>query len=645
MHKLDTLFPIAFSHSMMQSVWRCEMSFFRQHCQRLTTGHARSSDLIAGGHFAKACEIVRKSFYNDKLSIDNAIELGYNSIIDSQDTGDYIKSNRRLAICLKKHFKTFPLDNNLTPVKLSNGEHAIEYCLTGEHEVLTRSGWSRLDSLEKNIEILTWDKGILSWDTPYSYVEREYDGELIQIGGKFNVSCIGIPEHRVPLYNSRSGKFTTSTLGTLPSNSDQHILSAGWLSPDQGTSGDKDIMRLLVATQADGSFVKSSTGEHTGALSFGFTKERKINRLVELLDRLCLDYTVTEQASGVTYFYVPKNEVSDWLLEVMTTKKVFGWWMLQYNVEVLSSILDELKHWDGCVYDYGTVYSSKHEINVEVVQAIAAMCLKATTRQSQDVYRIIISSNPKHKVITCLKNKVVSHFTGKVYCPNVKSSYFMVRHEGKISITGNCFDFELGIEHPDIPGTSIRYKGLLDGLYEKTHLGKRVGTYVVDEKTCSSVFRVSGTQIVDVAKEEDKYKTEGQMIGYHWAARQLGLKPVGTLIYKIPLTKDFEPSFCLEIPINDYLVAIWSATLCNKIEELKDKYLFYKNSEHLPHYSFYPALTDSACVSYGRRCSFTDGCRYEGEDVMAMTHEQRVWDSTSKRDYTLKEYKQLKGIK
>ncbi len=335
MPKLDTLFPVAFSHSMMQTVWSCEMKFFRQHVQRLTNGHARSSDLIAGGHFAKACEIVRKSFYNDKLSIDEAIELGYNSIIDGQDTGDYIKSNRRIAICLKKHFKTFPLDNNLTPVKLANGEHAIEY----------------------------------------------------------------------------------------------------------------------------------------------------------------------------------------------------------------------------------------------------------------------------------------------------------------------SFDIELGIEHPDIPGTSIRYKGLLDGLYEKTHLGKRVGTYVVDEKTCSSVFRISGTKLVDIPKEEDRYKTDEQFISYHWAARQLGIKPVGTLVYKIPLTADFEPSFCLEIPITDFLIEIWSATLYNKIEELKDKYLYYKNQEHLPHYSFYPALTDSACVSYGRRCSFTDGCRYKGEDVMAMTHEQRVWDSASKRDYTLKEYKQLKGIK
>lgn len=336
MTKLDTLFPLTFSHSMMQTMWSCELKWFRLYCQRLVSGEARNPDLIAGGHFAKACEIVRKAYYNDKISVDNAIDLGYNSILESEDTGDYVKSNERVALSLKKYFQRFPLDNNITPIRLANGEHAIEY----------------------------------------------------------------------------------------------------------------------------------------------------------------------------------------------------------------------------------------------------------------------------------------------------------------------TFEFDLGIEHPDIPGTNIKYKGKLDGLYEKKHQGNRVSVYVVDEKTTGSVFRLQGTQLIDLVKEENKYKTEGQFIGYHWAARQLGVKTNASLIYKVPIMKEYEPAFCLEVPINDFMIDIWCSTLHNKIEELKDKYLYYKNEDRLPHYSFYPVLTDSACNSWGRNCAYVEGCKKkEGEEILGISFQQQVYDSKAKKSISLKEYKLNKGIK
>lgn len=125
------LFPVNFSSSMIDDTYKCEMSFFRQYCQRLTLGNEhRSSDLIAGGHFAKGCEIVRKSYYSKGLSIDDSIELGYNHILEAEDTGCDIKSNVRLALTLRRHFIRHPLDSDLTPIKLSNGEYAIEYGFT-----------------------------------------------------------------------------------------------------------------------------------------------------------------------------------------------------------------------------------------------------------------------------------------------------------------------------------------------------------------------------------------------------------------------------------------------------------------------------------------------------------------------------------
>ena len=108
---LEIMFPLSLSHSSFSDALRCEVYFVRSQIQRLRL--ERSSDLIAGGHFAAACEITRKAVYNDKKDVDEAIDLGYNYILEAEDTGDILKSNDRLAFLFKKYFQKFPLDSFL----------------------------------------------------------------------------------------------------------------------------------------------------------------------------------------------------------------------------------------------------------------------------------------------------------------------------------------------------------------------------------------------------------------------------------------------------------------------------------------------------------------------------------------------------
>lgn len=124
---IDTLFPLVFSSSMLGDVWGCEFLFYRKYCQRLVGGN-KSTDLIAGGYFARACEIVRKAYYNDKIDFHDAVDIGYEYIQGEQETGDPIKTNERLARALKSYFRKFPLTaTNITPCQLEDGTYAIEY--------------------------------------------------------------------------------------------------------------------------------------------------------------------------------------------------------------------------------------------------------------------------------------------------------------------------------------------------------------------------------------------------------------------------------------------------------------------------------------------------------------------------------------
>ena len=122
---IETLFPLTISQSILEDALHCDMYFFRKHIQGFHPG--RNVHLIAGGHIAKALELTRKAYFFDKKEVDEAIEIGYNYIIDAEDTGDEIKSNARLAFLFKKYFQKFPIDQSWQPLPLTNGEYSIEY--------------------------------------------------------------------------------------------------------------------------------------------------------------------------------------------------------------------------------------------------------------------------------------------------------------------------------------------------------------------------------------------------------------------------------------------------------------------------------------------------------------------------------------
>jgi hypothetical protein len=333
MSKPHTLFPINFSSSMLDDVHRCEMFFFRKHCQKIVS-HVKDPDLIAGGIFAKACELVRKAYHNENIDEESAIDIGYEYILEAEDTRHFEKTNEQIAFALKRYFRRFPLDSNMKPVELVDGAHAIEY---------------------------------------------------------------------------------------------------------------------------------------------------------------------------------------DFLID-------------------------------------------------------------------------------------------------------------------------------LGIPHPDIPDQNINLRGKLDGLYRTKVIGRSDVISVLDEKTTKSLYRLSGTKLVDLSKEEMLYRTNKQFLIYHYIARQLGVNTTNTLIRKVPIGKVHEDAIELNIAVNQFMIDMAVSTMLNKIEELVDKYKYYKSHDDFPYVSFYPVLNDK-CNDYSKPCLYSDGC-YEklGERALIATHGQRIWDSSTRTEVELIEYKRKLGI-
>lgn len=647
--KIETLFPLTISQSVLEDALHCDMFFFRKHIQKLYP--EKNQHLIAGGNMAKAIELVRRAYFKDKLSVEDAVEIGYNHILDAPETGDEIKSNTRLAFLLKKYFERFPIDQSWQPIPLKNGDYAIEYefefdlgiphpdisdrnvtfsgkldmlaekrlpggiravgivdekttksvkrvagtkfidmvaeeetylargqlaCLVPEHEVLTRNGWVTLPNLPKGEEILCWSDGKMFFDTPTAYIEKIHKGKMIEYQGLVNIK--GTDDHRQVVRNRKNNTYKTVTLDTIPTAFDKYqFITAGFTTEKTNRIYTEDFLRFLVAVQADGCW-SSELKKGKPAIQFQFSKQRKVNRLKELLDKLQLEYSFYERPSAVYStgsskdFRIKYCPLVQETLALLGKDKTFPNFFYGLGIRELNTVVEELFYWDGYINKNGQrVYTSTNKANIEIVSTIGRMlgyntCVNLNCNSRR---------NPKHSdcwnvVFTrqCFKavnrqKKIETYETTKVYCVEVPSSYFVTRYKGSVVVTGNC---------------------------------------------------------------------------YSWSIRQLGLTNTHGFIRRIPVLKDYEPAYELTIPVSEFFVENWSKTMFNTVSELVEKYKFFK--EKLDPFAAFSANYTESCNPFFRSCDYKIGCtQKDGEEFLLQKYPQMVYDRFTEETITIKEYK------
>ena len=342
-------------------------------------------------------------------------------------------------------------------------KHLVHGCVTGDHEVLTLFGWKAFKDLQDEEEIAQWDNGVLRFVVPSQVVRAPFEGDLHKWSARGMSACM-TSNHRVPIVNS---------YGTLKSSMVEDVTDGqmGWgRVPVHGTLERPDLkvpdstLRLVVAIQADGHVV----GNH---VVFHLVKDRKKERLRALLDSRGLPYSEApckcHPGRGVRIaFNFKSTAVSKFLWG--PTKSFILDDLMNLSVRQRHVFLDELPWWDGCrsngISGKQTAYMNTNKHNVEVVQLLCHI----SGRQG-----VMTCSNPKDRKpiysvsfnhrnycnLSTVKATKVPH-TGLVYCVTVPSGWFMIRHEGKVSITGNSNFFqgpkgaaekilaETGIEYP-----------------------------------------------------------------------------------------------------------------------------------------------------------------------------------------------------
>lgn len=186
---------------------------------------------------------------------------------------------------------------------------------------------------------------------------------------------------------------------------------------------------------------------------------------------------------------------------------------------------------------------------------------------------------------------------------------------------------ELPILHPEL-NIPLIFKGKLD-MFAKA-MGR---TYIVDEKTTKAI----------TGNTADLLATSGQFLGYAWLARQKGIVVVGAKIRKVAIQVKEIKVEEFEVPITDYMIDLWYKATLSKVQTMVDKYKETMQGTDFKEH-FIPDY-QHGCTSFFKPCPFQDGCKSKyGESFIETNFSQLVWDSESRQEIPLADYRTLLGV-
>ncbi len=317
-------------------------------------------------------------------------------------------------------------------------DYANKSCVPVDTEVLTRNGWIKISDVEigEGIACADIDNLKITFEEVYDKVPvHQHDTYT-------NNGFTATKDHRmVYSLQKNRGFFRIATYNELLQKCGIYIPLAGYADTD-GLDISDEMLAFIVAVQADGHYMyeKRKGGEKTYyGLEFHIRKERKINRVRELLEALDLPYRFTQQSNGSVKFRVYNydgiNVVND-ICEKHLNKKRFTWDLLRMSREQAQLFLDELLLWDGC--EAANLYTSRERINLDIVNAVAAMNGVGSRISGDNVqfrecpFMTLSTENTKRN---CKQHGAK---LTEVTCVSVKTGVFLCRQNGKTFIIGNC---------------------------------------------------------------------------------------------------------------------------------------------------------------------------------------------------------------
>ena len=397
-----------------------------------------------------------------------------------------------------------PLDANIMFVGEAPG------CFIEDVEALTQAGWYPISLCTTEIKVAQYDKGNIEFVYPTNIINEHFSGKVTNLNGLIETSVTN--NHKFLLYNKYHKNFIVEEADKLRLKyPEQAFIISG--SKCEGIDVDDNLIKLICATQADGSYAKTG-------IQFEFTKQRKIIRLLTILATLGVSYRIGEENKRGTFrLTIPNDEPMTQVIQQILPDKIFTWGLLALNARSLNILLEELKYWDGSSDSRNSSltsfeYTSSIKQNTDIIQAIAHLTNhKAVVAEHTRSLRVSISDKCKIQVTGI--NSTSSNYSGQVYCITVPSGFFVVRSRGKVFITGNSEEDKTGRPFQGYAGGVFdnllgqagiaRYQCLITNVARERPPANRISYYFEDKK-CTIPKPNLVAWIVKLKEEIELYK-------------------------------------------------------------------------------------------------------------------------------------------
>lgn len=435
-------------------------------------------------------------------------------------------------------------DGNLLPFWYPVRKEDLRGCLNGYVEFLTPEGWVQLKDYTPGQKVAQWADGEISFTDDVEYIRLECREDMYAFrNSSFEMTVSG--EHRVLLDVGDEKQVLTAEeiakLAKYASFKERASIVRHYSAGNFQTSLTEWQIRAMVMFAADGCY------HSNGLCKMELRKERKIERATKILDKLGVHYSHTVNKRGNTTFRT----------KALTEKKPLHLchnWFIEPS-HALKILLEEVFLWDGSDKgDKGREFTSKYREECDVVQHAAhanGMSTKLYSRTVNGVTYYTLSvyreGSCKNKTsLRSLKLEREASWDGYKYCFKVPSSYFVVRQNGVVFVTGNSAALEqlswvvLGVEPEELPDRS---RGRIRSVVMKNRPHKKLGiadTLIMDDN--GQFSDASGW-----VWEDNMFKLNGEvMLRPKSMIQSLELEtPVGKIAVSVPQQ---EPAVVIEQP-------------------------------------------------------------------------------------------------
>jgi DNA polymerase I-like protein with 3'-5' exonuclease and polymerase domains len=357
------------------------------------------------------------------------------------------------------HSKTTELlfgdTSGLSPEEAKRKRTQSKSCFSGDTEILTENGFVEFRMYDGVTPVAQYniESQEISYTQPTDF--RMIPNQKICVFENENTSLKLTPDHECIIQVQNGKKYMKKVpFKDLAGHGQSKYawVNAGYYKYDESKFIDDDLTRLIACFVADGSY-----SETKAQIKFGFTKKRKIDRFRELIERIGIEYEEKVQGKlNISYFTISDfRYVSLMKRYCDVNKDLFKPALTELNPLVY---LEEASHWDGHVNHTKLIQISSTSLKtIEYMQIMAtqsgvrARLYKCKDERDNVSDTWLLSYNLGKSPLSRFESRNIDlrthHNTNhNVYCVTVPEHNIVIRHNGKVSIQGNCnFGFLYGM--------------------------------------------------------------------------------------------------------------------------------------------------------------------------------------------------------